>query len=385
MSNLCTAAAAVRMTMRFGFWSELFYSMDVIEVSPTQHPELMDQIQTLATDGKKLWVNVPYFTKETLDMQVADLVHELGHKMFLHPTRAGFRDPDKWNQACDYAINSLLIKNGFKIDQPGSDWLVDAKYDGWLAEKIYADLVQRERDNDPPPPMSPKRRDLRKPENLTPEQVDQQEQEIQALVDRAIVNAQARGDLPAGVQEGTIKAYKPATEPWYNHLHRYMQSLASSGYNWSHLNRRTLRTHGFFSPHHISESLGDVVLFIDGSGSCFTKMVQSNFAAHVNAILAEAKPKRVVVYYFDTKAYEPEEYEPGCLDIELKPQGGGGTSFRTMFDKASADGYEPAVAIVLTDMEGSFPDHEPDYPVVWADVQGTSPGAPFGEYILVEA
>jgi predicted metal-dependent peptidase len=383
MMGLCTEKAAVRLTVRYPFWCELFYSMNIIEVGAGH--ELVNDVQTLATDGKNLWVNVDYFNAESLDFQVADLVHELGHKMFLHATRRGFRDPQLWNQACDYAINSLLKQNGFAMkdpNRPDSDFLYDPQYDGWLAEKIYADLVNRNREqNDPPPPMPQKRMDLRKPEG-TAEEIAVQEQEIQALVDRAIQNARARGDLPGGVEDGTAQAYRAVGESWFNHLHRYMQSLSSGNYNWAHLNRRTLRTHGCFSPMHLSEALQDVVIWVDGSGSCFSKAEQANFAAHVNAIMAEAKPRKVVVYYFDTRVYDPEEYEPG--EVVLKPKGGGGSDCREIFNRAIEDGYHPSVGIVLTDMLVRFPDEEPPFPVFWADVLGAVGEAPFGEYAVVE-
>lgn len=383
--GLITEKAAVRMVMRFPYWAELFYSMDIIEVTPGH--ELAQQVQTLATDGKKLWVNTDYFAAESLDFQVADLVHELGHKMFLHATRQGFRDPEKWNMACDYAINSLLKQNGFALqnaNNPQSDFIYDPKYDGWLAEKIYADLVQRDRDNDPPPPMPQARRDLRKPEDLTPEQVSQQEQEIQALVDRAIQNARARGDLPGGIEENIGQTYKAAREPWYNHLHRFMQGLASSHYNWAHLNRRTLRTHGYFSPMHLGEALECVAIFVDGSGSCFTPAQQKSFTAHMNAILSECKPRKVLVGYFDTKLYGIEEQDLGAMEIDAKPRGGGGTSFRWLEDVASEMDCTPNVAIVLTDMLGTMPRVEPPFPVFWADVLGADDNPPFGDYALVE-
>lgn len=377
MADLCTANAAVRLVINHCFWAELFCSMDIIELRDGD--PLAKQIRTAATDGKKLWVYVPWFEKLKVTEQVTILAHELGHKMFLHCTRQGFRDAQVWNMACDYAINSLLTKSHFQFPGvAGKDYLLDDKYDGWLAEAIYADLIKQPK----PPTMPASLRDLIKPEG-TPEEIDLQEQAIHALVERAVANAKARGDVPAGIDQGLLATYRAAEEPWFNHLHRYMQSLTSSSYNWTRLNRRTLRTHGFFSPHHISEALGDVVLFIDGSGSCFDRMVQSHFAAHVNAIMAEAKPQRVVVYYFDTKCYAPVEYEPGCVEIVLQPKGGGGTSFADLFTTAEADGYHPDVAIVLTDMEGTFPADEPDFPVIWADVQGSSPEAPFGEYLRV--
>lgn len=370
-------AAAVRMTMRFPFWCELYYSMTVRETTPEESVH----IQTEATDGRNLWINRSHFEKLSLDEQVCELVHELSHKMFIHPTRQGHREGMKWNIACDYAINAMMVQNGFKI---GSDWLYEPKYTGWLAEAIYADLVKEEREGGQPKQMpgNGKRSDLKKPEG-SQEAIDKFEQEIQATVDRAIANAKARGDMPGGIEANLMIAYKAAKEPWYNHLHRYMQSLASSNYNWARLNRRTLKTHGVFSPLHLSEALGEVVLWMDTSGSCFARAQQAKFAEHINAILAEAKPKKVVVYYFDTQCYTPEEFEAGAIEIELRPQGGGGTDFRGLFTRAEADGYSPEVGIVLTDMMGPMPSDAPDYPVIWADTVGYK-DAPFGEHIVID-
>ena len=50
------------------------------------------------------------------------------------------------------------------------------------------------------------------------------------------------------------------------------------------------------------------------------------------------------------------------------PLGGGGTRFEPVFDHIAADTEHdtPECLIYLTDGLGSFPDREPDYPVLWA-------------------
>jgi predicted metal-dependent peptidase len=371
MSNNLTAAAAVRLVMRYPFWCEVFYSMLVKEAVPG------DGCDTLGTDGRSLWVNRDYFAKGSLDLQVAQLVHEIGHKIFLHCTRRGNREAELWNIACDYAVNSLMYLNGFVIP---SEWLLDMRYAGWLAEAIYADLIKRRKENpQDEPKLKPGQADLR-PMEGTPEEIAVEEDKVKTMVDRAMANAKAMGKLPKGIEQGTTLAYKPAREPWYNHLHRYMQSLAVAEYNWTRINRRTLKTHGVFAPLHYSEALGDITLFIDTSQSCFEAAQQANFAAHLNAILAEAKPKRVHLYYFDAKVYPGEVIEAGELDIATQPRGGGGTRFAPLFDQLEEDGINPEVCIVLTDLEGSFPDQEPGYPVVWANIFAEGE-APFGETI----
>jgi len=367
-------AATVRLTLRFPFWTEIFFSMTVREATAE------DGIDTAATDGRTLWINREFFSALSLDEQVGVLAHELSHKIFLHPSRQGHREAQLWNIACDLAINQILVDNGFRL--PASA-LLDAKYKGWSAEAIYSDLLQNRKDGKGEPPQMPAGwADLRVPTG-TPEQIARHEEEVKALVERAVANAKAMGNVPAGIEAGIVSTYKAAREPWYNHLHRYMQALANSEYNWAKLNRRALKTHGVFAPLHQSEALGTVALFIDTSGSCFSKAEQANFASHLNAILAETKPQKVMVYYFDTKVYPGEEIDAGTLDMTTKPVGGGGTDFSPLFTHLEENDVFPDVAIVLTDMEGRFPSSEPEFPVVWADVYGGH-DAPFGEVIHVE-
>lgn len=392
------AAAAVRLALRHPFWTEVFYSMTIREATPE---EVAQGIKTEATDGRNLWINKDFWKSIPLDQQVAELVHELFHKILLHNTRRGNRDPYLWNVACDYVINAAMKKNGFQFPTgvPGG-WLYDPKYDGWLSEAVYNDLVKQGKQQQPKPgqgqpgqspykgmpgmpQLAPGREDLKDaPGSDHPETRDRIEQEIKAMVDRAVAMAKAMGNLPAGIEKEVAKASKPAREPWYNHLHRYMQSLAVSEYNWSRINRRAMLTHKCFAPLHYAEALGVVDLFIDTSGSCYAAAQQSNFAMHLNAILAEAKPRLVRLHYFDTRVYPGREIQAGEVDVELRPKGGGGTSFVDIFRQVAEYDEQPEVCIVLTDLCGTFPSHAPDYPVVWASIDEDEV-APFGETIHV--
>lgn len=381
------AEAATRITMRYSFWTEIFYSMTVHEATPEQ---VAGGMTTLATDGRNLWICAAHFEPLSRDEQVAEVVHELLHKIWMHCTRRGSRDPYMWNVACDYVVNAFMIRNGFKL---GPDWLIDMKYDGWLAEAVYADLMKKQQEEQqqsgsgkpgggkPGPQLPDGRQDIKEPQGATPEQVTKMEDEIKALVERSIAMAKAMGEgrVPVGMEQAAAKAAKPAIEPWYNHLHRYMQSLRQSEYNWARLNRRTLRTHGIFTPLHYSEALGDVALFTDTSGSCFARAQQVRFTSQLNAILAEAKPRRIHQYYFDTKVYPGQVVEAGEIDLRVKPKGGGGTSFVPIFEQLEQDDIVPEVCIILTDLCGLFPKTEPQYPVVWASIDNRR--APFGDVI----
>ena len=179
---------------------------------------------------------------------------------------------------------------------------------------------------------------------------------------------------------------EPSKEPWYNHLHRYFQSLSTSEYNWARINRRTLVQHQIFSPSCYSESLGNVVFCIDCSGSVYSAAAQANFAGHVNAILAEAKPNLVHVIYFDDGITRHDELDYGQLDFSTRPKGGGGTSFKPCFEYIEDKGIVPELCIVLTDCYGDYPDEAPPYPVIWASIEENPRGyfPPFGDFIHVE-
>lgn len=369
------ANCAVRLALRYPFWTEIYYSMSVKESTA---------LPTAATDGRSLWLNPTFWHGLVLDEQVKVMVHELLHKILLHNTRRGARHGMLWNIAADYAVNYVMITNGWKLD---STWLVDRQYDEWTVEAIYADLLKRRRkaeDQGNPNPfvISDAQMDLKEPEiAMTTEEVEKFEEEVKSLTERAIANAKAYGKLPAGIEKGVVEAYKPKREAWFNHLHRYMQALTTSEYNWAKLNRRSLKSHGVFTPMHQSEALGPVELFIDTSGSVYDNLSQSNFAGHVNAILGECRPQSLRVSYFDTRVYEGELIEPGELEFTSKPKGGGGTAFEPIFEDLEERGAVPAVVIIMTDLMGSFPKEAPHGNVVWATIYDTD--APFGETIYM--
>lgn len=372
------SAAVVRLTIHHPFFTEVLYSMELAEGFADGTPK----VDTACTDSRTLWLNREFFEKLSLDEQMGLIAHEVCHKIFLHPTRRGMREPGLANVAMDLAINPILIDNGFKLPAGG---LNEPKYKGWLFERIYSDLKdEREKQGGgggKPDPSAPWE-DVIEPEGMTADEKAALEEETKAIVERAAANAMAMGRAPAGIAQGLTQAYKAAAEPWHNHLHRYMQALSQSTYSWARINRRALLTHGVFAPHHYSEALGDVVVFVDTSGSCYEAAQQVRFAEHLNAILSECKPQRTWLYYFDTRVYPGEEIEPGQLEIQTNPKGGGGTSFEPLFERLDEDGIVPDVCIVLTDMEGSFPADAPEYPVVWASIL-KGKRAPWGELIEV--
>jgi predicted metal-dependent peptidase len=215
----------------------------------------------------------------------------------------------------------------------------------------------------------------------TPEEIAKAEQKMQQEVEHALANARAAGNVPKGIELPMQANRRTAEEPWQNHLHRYMQSLRANAYNWNRFARRQLVCHRVFAPNNISEALGATGIFVDASGSVYTRQQQAGFAAQINAILSECKPSKVYVYYFDTIVHKHIEMDPGEIEFDPQPQGGGGTSFEYLWDYAEEQGHVLDLAIVLTDLEGTFPREQPPYPVVWASIERHP--VPFGEAVYL--
>src|ERR1700757_331275 len=82
-------------------------------------------IATMATDGVSLYYN-PEFVDTLNSAKLSGvLAHEVMHPALHHHARRSGRDPRRWNEACDYAINPLLIDAGLSLPE---GVLVDDRY-----------------------------------------------------------------------------------------------------------------------------------------------------------------------------------------------------------------------------------------------------------------
>jgi predicted metal-dependent peptidase len=103
-----------------------------------------NSIQTMATDGVSLFYN-PAFVETLNAAELAGvLAHEVMHPALQHHTRRGDRDRKRWNIACDYAINPMLLDAGLTLPK---DVLIDHRFRGMSAERIY-NLIEEQRDQD---------------------------------------------------------------------------------------------------------------------------------------------------------------------------------------------------------------------------------------------
>lgn len=371
--------------------------------------------KTFWVDGVSLGYN-PAFVATLSDLELRGcLAHEVLHPANGHCWRRGVRDPDRWNQACDYAINPLVLNAGLQLPAGA---LIDGRFLGKSAEEIYAMLRQEASEQPQPEPQPQPQQDGNGKANgndpsqpngqdgkgngtagddasqarpdFSPGEVRQQPQaqqqtlanEWKVATMQAAKAAQMRGKLP-GELSAMVESATRASVDWRSVLHRFAFEQTRSEYSWALPNRRY--THmGLYLPALHDQSVGDAVFVRDTSGSVFDE-TQQQFGAEIETVFAQLQPRRLFVLDCDTRVTQIQCFERGEA-IELGPiRGGGGTSFRAPFAWLDEQGIAPAFLVYLTDMHGKFPPAPPAYPTLWASTTPlhTIAPPPFGEAVEV--
>lgn len=146
-------------------------------------------------------------------------------------------------------------------------------------------------------------------------------------------------------------------------------------YSWNKLSRR-YAGQDVWLPSLVGESLGNIVVAVDTSGSIADE--QLNLAAALtNSILEEFPGTTVHALYVDHMLRKVEVFEEHDMPVKFEVEGRGGTSFYPAFDwanEAAMSGLEITALVYITDLECSDPYYmpRPEYEVIWA-FNGRSP------------
>lgn len=380
--------------------------------------------KTTATDAKTFYYNPEYINALSLEETQFVLAHEALHCALSHFARRQHRIKHRWDLACDFAINPLLIKDGLK---PPPNALNMREYDGMTAEEIYPLLDEHENKqpmdehvydesesegqnpsgNMPPDKESQKPKD--KPEsgnkekqkqdqgkggnnqNKEPQQDQGKGQGNQGEPDEQKQGApqppplshQERDDLSiqwknrmAGAAQQALQAGKLDGEmarmvdfllqpelPWRNLLAHYMTSIARDDYSYTRPSSR--RGDPAIYPSLRSAQI-DVVIALDTSGSISNNEIQE-FISEVDAIKGQLRA-RITLHACDSELSKDGPWVYESWEEFFRPRnfsGGGGTSFDPVFIWAAQLDKRPDLLVYFTDGEATFPKAPPDFPVIW--------------------
>ncbi len=432
------ASARTRLILDKPFLGALVLRLPMQAASDTWCP-------TTATDARRFYYNPNYINALSLDETQFMLAHEALHCALSHFARRQHRVKHRWDLACDYAINPLLVDDGLK---PPPNALLMPLYKGMTAEEIYpllddndqsetldthaydseadggqqgehSDLDERDiqqqqqargeqgddgagaepQANAKAPPSdgaSPRGASSERapgaaadteaepetrgdgadsPPPLTPDERETLQVQWQQRMAGAAQQAMQAGKLRGELKRMIDHLLQPQL-PWRMLLARYMNSITREDYSWA---RPSRREGDYLMPSLRSHQL-DLVVAIDISGSIKDGEMQE-FIDEVDALKAQVRA-RVTLLPCDASlcAGAPFRFEP--WEQFQRPErlgGGGGTSFRPVFQWVEQQGLRPDLLVYFTDADGEFPAAEPAYPIIWL-VKGKSP-VPWGQRI----
>jgi predicted metal-dependent peptidase len=393
-------------------------------------------VPTMATDGRRILYN-PAFVGSLDPAELEGvLAHEVMHVALGHHCRRGERQRKTWNEAADYAVNPILIGNGFTLP---SGVLLDPSFDNLSAEEIYARLIQRPgiggdsgtpsppetnpsggssqqggnpspsvqspqpsgTSNNCPGPPSPQQNDRASEESplgedhpggfgevldatdedgnpASPAEKSRQEHEWAIAADQALRSAKMCGREPGNVAR-PLQESRQSRQDWRSILRDFVAATMPSDYRWTPPNRRHI-SRGLYLPSVDRSGLGRIAVAVDTSGSIGVRELEQ-FAGEISAIADEAKPEAIHVVYCDAAVQSSQEFGPG-EPLELEPKGGGGTDFRPVFDWVAQNAINPVCLIYLTDLCCYSYPAPPEYPVLW--VTNSRRTAPLGETVRIE-
>lgn len=381
------------------FFSTLCFNLRTI---PTR------EVATMATDGKSLYVNYDWVGTLTPQQAVFVLAHEGLHCAFHHPTRMGKKDHQKWNIACDYAINLQLTKSGLQMPASG---LLDKQWEGLTAEQIYERLPKQQEgdqggkgqggNGSPSPDGKGSSQGTASPQGgkgqpsigqgdvggcgeiiPAPDQsasgTAEMEREWKVVTAQAAAIAKRMGKLPGNLA-GELGNLNESKVDWREYLIRFVQERCWDDYSWKRPNRNYLQQ-GLYAPSIYDQRIKKVLFARDTSGSMWNEM---NLITSEMKGVMEAARCEVVCIDCDTRVTQVLPIE----DVEdLKrahPKGGGGTDFRPLFQWIAENEQEHDFACIIfaTDTYGTLPDDsmKPDKPILWLCTDNKNFTPPFGD------
>jgi predicted metal-dependent peptidase len=379
--------------------------------------ELDESVGTAATDGTRIRYAPSFLEKLEVRQVVGLIAHEVLHVALLHSVNRGTRDPELWNQACDYVINLILSDGKYYLPEGG---LLDQKYRNLSEYQVYEILAKKkaekqkqkqkqqkqddqssskqddkssssgaggdeesdEQSSDGEPDKSCEWGKVEDPTEDGKPLSEAKKAEVSEKILQSVAGAEATarlaGNLPAGIDRLLGSSRKPAVN-WRDTLRRLLTEKTNDDWSW----RRPSRRHRTaILPSLCSEGAGVLAISVDTSGSISPELYEQAIAEVQEC--AQSIKARVFIGSCDTKHYGFEEYLDG--DPLPKLKGGGGTDFddaSLKLEDLISQGNEVKAHVFITDGEVYNWGAEV-VPTVWAIHSNTrNIQPPYGELVNI--
>lgn len=366
---------------------------------------------TAATDGRNK-IYGRQFVNECTDKELAFVViHEAMHVAFRHLTvwRALWKiNPQITNMACDYVINLLIVDAdpaekivSFPMRDGKRNGLYDVRFRGMNTKQVF-DILMKEEQEKPKggngQPGEPgdgqgeggsgnfDSHDWDGAADMPAEEAKQLEREIDQALRQGVINQQKAGKGSGKMPRDIGDLLAPQVN-WRDLLREFAVAAcaAKDTSSWRRINRRFVGE-DIYMPSLIGETVREVVLQIDASGSTFVGTVFAAMLSEVKCIAETIRPEKVHIIYWDTRVTGHEVYTSAELDNLVKstmPKGGGGTDPSCCEAYMEKEGIKPDCIINLTD--GYVPNWGRNWnaPILWVIAGNPNAQATTGKTIHI--
>lgn len=352
------------------------------------------KMQTACTNGRDEWYH-PDFIDSISDAELRGLVlHENYHKLYKHLTTWKHlydQDSSRANKANDYVINiKIADDNTDDFAKLPEGALLDPQYRGMDSAQVFNLLPEQ-----PPEGGDGEGSDGGEGTGIDEHDWDgaaelsaEEQRELARELDEAIrQGAMAAGKLGTGGARELEELLQPQVN-WRDALRDFITATCSgTDYStWSKPNRR-YRAHGIYMPSGISETVDELVIAVDTSGSIGQREVTVALS-EIASICDTVKPKRVRLLYWDTRICGAEVYDeqdiPNLVK-STKPVGGGGTDVTCVCTYMTDNNLKPDAVVVITDgyLFGGWGTWS--CPLMWVMIDNKSAQPDYGKVARVNA
>ncbi|MBD3791396.1 MAG: hypothetical protein IE918_04485 [Campylobacterales bacterium] len=361
-----------------------------------------DQL-TFKSDGNTVRLNEEYIDKLNVSEVEFILSNGAMHAVLGHMERRGGRDRWLWQEACDFAVNAMLVKNGLQAPEYVN---YQPQFEGMYAEEIYSQLKEEmkyapdtnhdssgdaqdqeespeaqsgseEQTQESPQPQNQQgKAESAEEQEIGQQELDALQEELKEHFEQIFNKLKRQDALPKDLKF-VVPEYFSHKVDWREVLSGFIASYAKSSYSFMPPNMKYLYR-GIYLPS-LSSDLLRVIIAIDTSGSVERELL-GTFLGEVESIMEVYPNFEIDIITADTKVHSHKTYLPGEA-LEYEVSGGGGTDFRPVFEYIDRNIDYPTALLFFTDGQGIYPDDAANYDVLW--IMPKAVEVPFGEVLLL--
>ena len=341
---------------------------------------------TAATDLRRIIFD-PQFLHKLSDEEIDFvLMHEVMHCALNHPKRRKNRNNVLFNIACDIVVNSNIIhsmgRSFFQVAGEEAMHLTPKKKEGFLysAEEVYEMLLEKYNAN---------AMDMDMLAAAVKEDFGQilDDHDIWQILTEDDLSAEewkenlkaatkfAGNAIPAGARK-LIEEYEHQSKlDWKKLLQDFIKEVCDRyDFTFSPPDKR-FTTGDFILPSFIESTdqmVKNIWFVVDTSGSISNEQLAKAYK-EIKSAIEQFTYLEGYLSFFDTVVTEPVKFESIESLYEIKPTGGGGTSFQIIFDYMKEHLVKdlPEAVIILTDGYAFYPEKKEalGVPVLWVLVE----------------